>query len=104
MGGARGSVVHEPSGLEPFEPRGATSRLESLGNRSLGGSWRLEQGSTSGLESLGGSSRLGQGSISRLDSTRQNQKPVPDFCHRGYWRIYIRASLISVGRDPIKEK
>ena len=40
--------MHEPSGLEPG---GATSRLESLGNRSLGGSWRLEQGSTSGLES-----------------------------------------------------
>ena len=60
--------MHEPSGLEPFEPGGATSQLESLGNRSLGGSWRLEQGSTSGLEFLGGLSPLGQGSTSRLDS------------------------------------
>ena len=40
----------------------------------------------------------------RRHSTRLNQKFLPDFCYRGDWRIYIRASIISVGRAPIKEK
>ena len=61
----QGSVVHEPSGLE-----------------SLGGSSRLEQGSTSQLASLG--IRPGQGSISGLESSGSS------------WRVL---SGSSIGQD-----
>ena len=62
------SVVHEPSGLEPFEPGGATSRLQSLGNRSLGGSNRGPRADSSLLAARAGSDR-GPRADSTLDSS-----------------------------------
>ena len=69
--------MHEPSGLEPdssqawlepFEPGGATSRLESLGNRSLGGSNRGPRADLSLLAARAGSD-TGRGADSTLDSS-----------------------------------
>ena len=87
--------MHEPSGLEPFEPGGATTRAGSslLATDLL---WRLEQGSTSGLESLGGSSRLGQGSTSRLDSRLE---PLGGFLAVS-WRLESRGATSRAGSSP----
>ena len=68
-------------------------------------SWRLEQGSTSGLESLGGSSRLGQGSTSRLDSRLE---PLGAFLADS-WRLESRCHLSSSPRaqgchEPAREQ
>jgi len=68
MGRPQTSVVHEPSGLEPFEPGSATSRLESLGNRSLGGSNRGPRADSSLLAARAGSDR-GPRADSTLDSS-----------------------------------
>ena len=47
---SEGSVVTGDLGIKVVLCT-SPSRLESLGNRSLGGSWRLKQGSTSQLDS-----------------------------------------------------
>ena len=93
------SVVHEPSRLEPGSSRAGSSpsspgvpRARAGSSLLASSSWRLEQGSTSGLDSVGGSSRLGQGSTSRLDSRLE---PLGAFLARS-WRILGGSSLARV--------
>ena len=109
--GSGSSVVHEPSGLEPNSSRAGSSPSSPGVPRARAGSspvwtrlertrvswqaapWRLEQGSTSGLESLGGSSRLGQGSTSRLDSRLE---PLAAFLADS-WRLEPRGATSRAG-------